>query len=104
MKYVAAPRGVNWNYFEDELLSGDRFEAVYADGTRLEVHDNFREAWDDALEMSEQDLRAYEVIMINSEREIISDSRLIASFGVAYEPVDDDELDARIEEETADYD
>ena len=105
-KFAAAPRGVRWNYFRDELLSGDRFEAVYKDGSAFEVYDNFREAFDDAVEMSEQNTiepMAYEVIMISNEREIVGSSRLLASCGVIYEMVDDDELDARIKEGITEY-
>lgn len=103
-KYAAAPRGIKLDHVEAGK-SGRLLADFGRDGGWSELYPTFMEAWDDAVYMSMDSATPYEVMMFDDANNPIGHSSLLASYGVEYEMVDDDELPARIaEHEGAVYD
>jgi hypothetical protein len=96
--YAAAPRGVRVESYV--VTQGKIVYVDWENRDRTDVFESFREALDDAIEISYDADSAYEVVMVdphrNLEEMLVGHSSLIASCGVVYEMVDDDELPARI--------
>ena len=100
--YAAAPRGVKLEFVHKVSRSEETYVAYFG-GKGFLVLTTFEGALNEAIAASDEDRWAYEVVMLDDRHEIVGHSNLIASCGVVYEMVDDDELDARIKEGITEY-
>jgi hypothetical protein len=95
--YAAAPRGV-----KVVAYSGRRF-IDWRNDDRTEVRASFAAALYDAVRLSYGTTQAYEVVALDPSEHVsewlVSNSSLLASCGIVYEMVDDDDLQARVTEQ-----
>ena len=94
--YAAAPRGIKLDHVSIE--KGRMLADFGRDGGWSELYPTFKEAWDDAVFMSMDSSVPYEVMMFDDNHKPIGHSAMLASYGVEYEMVEEDELATSIAE------